>query len=223
MILVKANTNELFLDGVIGADWFGEGITAKAVGEALTSISGHATIRINSPGGSADEGVAIYNLLRRHADGVTTVNEALAASAASVVFLAGDRRIMERGSRLMIHRAHTVAIGNTAEMLKMAEVLSKYDDSLASIYAEHMDENEEAILAAMDAETWYNAEEAIESGLATEMTATLRKKSAAAAAWFRHPPTDLFDEPNKEALDERVVKSAMARKQQEILTRLRQI
>jgi ATP-dependent Clp protease, protease subunit len=194
MILCKADTNELFLDGIIGADFFGEGITAAAVGDALAKLKGRATVRINSPGGSADEGVAIYNLLNRHAAGVDTHNEALAASAASIVFLAGENRTMERGSKLMIHRAHTIAIGNQADMAKMAEILALYDSDLAAIYAEHMDAEPDAILQMMDAETWFDAEAAIGNGLATAMAPTVRRKTAAAAAWFRHPPKDIFEE-----------------------------
>lgn len=193
MILCKADANELFLDGVIGADYFGEGITAAAVGDALAKIKGRATIRINSPGGSADEGVAIYNLLRRHDGGVDTHNEALAASAASIIFLAGDKRTMERGSKLMIHRAHTIAIGNTSEMAKMSEVLSMYDKELAAIYGEYMDASPEEIMDMMDAETWMDGEVAVSNGMATDMAPTVRKKSAAAAAWFKHPPSDIFE------------------------------
>lgn len=194
MILCKADTNELFLDGVVGADFFGEGITAAAVSDALAKIKGRATIRINSPGGSADEGIAIYNLLRRHEAGVDTHNEALAASAASIIFLAGDKRTMERGSKLMIHRAHTIAIGNTSEMAKMSEVLAMYDKELAAIYGEYMDASPEEILSMMDAETWLDGEAAVSNGLATDMAPTLRKKSASAAAWFKHPPSDIFEE-----------------------------
>lgn len=194
MILCKADTNELFLDGVVGADFFGEGITAAAVSDALAKIKGRATIRINSPGGSADEGVAIYNLLRRHDGGVDTHNEALAASAASIIFLAGDKRTMERGSKLMIHRAHTIAIGNTSEMAKMSEVLAMYDKELAAIYGEYMDASPDEIMGMMDAETWMDGEVAVANGLATDMAATVRKKSAAAAAWFKNPPSDIFEE-----------------------------
>jgi ATP-dependent protease ClpP protease subunit len=198
MILVNASTNELFLDGVVGADWTGEGITSQGVGEALGKIKGRAVVRINSPGGSADEGIAIYNLLKRHRGGVDTHNEALAASAASIIFLAGDKRTMERGSKLMIHRAHTIAIGNSVDMTKMSEVLAMYDKEMASLYAEYMsideDIKEQAVLAMMDSETWFDADDAVRHGLATDLSPTVRKKTAAAAAWIKHPPQDLFEE-----------------------------
>jgi len=223
MILCKADSGELYLDGVIGADWTGEGITATAVGDSLKAIKGRATVRINSPGGSADEGVAIYNLLKRHPGGVDTHNEALAASAASIIFLAGDKRTMERGSKLMIHRAHTIAIGNSVDMTKMAEVLAMYDQEMASIYLEYMsvdeDIKEQAVLAMMDAETWFDAEDAVRYNLATDLSPTVRKKTAAAAAWLKHPPQDLFAEAAEQEAAA-ITKSAYSqRKERE--TRLR--
>lgn len=223
MILCKADSGELYLDGVIGADWTGEGITATAVGESLKAIKGRAIVRINSPGGSADEGIAIYNLLKRHPGGVDTHNEALAASAASIIFLAGDKRTMERGSKLMIHRAHTIAIGNSVDMTKMADVLSMYDQEMASIYLEYMsvdeDIKEQAVLAMMDAETWFDAEDAVRYNLATDLSPTVRKKTAAAAAWLKHPPQDLFAEAAEQEAAA-ITKSAYSqRKERE--TRLR--
>lgn len=194
MILCKADSGELYLEGVVGGDWGGEGITTAAVTSALSHIKGRATVRINSPGGSADEGVAIYNLLKRHPGGVDTHNEALAASAASIIFLAGEKRTMERGSKLMIHRAHTIAIGNQSEMVKMAEVLSMYDKDMARLYSEHMGVDEDQVLSLMDEETWYDAEDAVAVKLATDMAPTVRKKAAAAAAWIKKPPQDLYEE-----------------------------
>lgn len=194
MILCKADTSEIFLEGIVGADWTGEGITTAGVAEALKHMKGRATIRINSPGGSADEGMAIYNLLRRHGGGIDTHNEALAASAASIIFLAGDRRTMERGSKLMIHRAHAVSIGNQESMRKMADVLDLYDQDMAKLYAEFMEKPVDEVLSLMNEETWFDADSAVGVNLATHLSPTVKKKTAAAAAWFKHPPQDLFEE-----------------------------
>jgi ATP-dependent protease ClpP protease subunit len=219
MILCKADSGELFLDGIIGADWTGEGITAAAVGDSLKAIKGRAVVRINSPGGSADEGVAIYNLLKRHAGGVDTHNEALAASAASIIFLAGDKRTMERGSKLMIHRAHTIAIGNSVDMNKMSEVLAMYDTQMADLYAEYMALDSTEVLSMMTDETWFDAADAVGSGLATDLSPTVRRKAAAAAAWLKHPPQDLFEEAAEQEAAA-ITKSAYSqRKERE--TRLR--
>jgi len=219
MILCKADSGELFLDGIIGADWTGEGITATAVGDSLKAIKGRAVVRINSPGGSADEGVAIYNLLKRHPGGVDTHNEALAASAASIIFLAGDKRTMERGSKLMIHRAHTIAIGNSVDMNKMSEVLAMYDTQMADLYAEYMALDSTEVLSMMTDETWFDAADAVGSGLATDLSPTVRRKAAAAAAWLKNPPQDLFEEAAEQEAAA-ITKSAYSqRKERE--TRLR--
>lgn len=192
MIVVNKAKNELFVDGVIGADWTGEGITASAVSDALESLDGNrATVRINSPGGSADEGVAIYNTLKRYSGGIDTVNEALAASAASVIFLAGENRIMSSGSRIMIHRALTIEIGNADRMRKTADVLESYDKSLVEIYSQFMSDSEESIMALLSAETWYNADNAVSSGLATSKESRKSSAKAAMAAWFKNPPEDI--------------------------------
>jgi len=220
MITVKAETNELFIDGAIGSDWMSEGVTAKAVGESLSSIKGKVKVRINSPGGSADEGISIFNMLKRHPGGVDTHNEALAASAASIIFMAGDKRTMERGSKLMIHCAHCVAIGNSADLQKMAEVLSVYDSSMAEIYADAMDMHSDDVLALMAEETWYDPSAAQSSGLATDIAPTVRRKTAAAAAWFKNPPADLFDENAIEKQEQEIVSRISAAKIAEIRARM---
>jgi len=133
-------------------------------------------------------------LLKRHRGGVDTHNEALAASAASIIFLAGDKRTMERGSKLMIHRAHTIAIGNSVDMNKMSEVLAMYDTQMADLYAEYMALDSTEVLSMMTDETWFDAADAVGSGLATDLSPTVRKKAAAAAAWLKHPTQDLFEE-----------------------------
>jgi ATP-dependent protease ClpP protease subunit len=195
MIRVNAAAGELFLDGVIGGDWGDDDpITATALLKKIEPLAGSKlTVRINSVGGSADEGVAIYNLLRRHEGGVDTVNEALAASAASIIFLAGDNRLMTSGSKVMIHRAMTIEIGNAEAMRKKADVLQMYDESMADIYAEHMGIDRDTILDMMSKETWFSADEAVESGLATAKNPSKTKQRAAYAAWFRHPPKDIAE------------------------------
>jgi len=225
MILCKAETNEIFLEGIVGDSWDGAGITAAGVSNALGSIKGRPTLRINSPGGSADEGVAIYNLLKRHPGGVDTHNEALAASAASIIFLAGDKRTMERGSKVMIHRAHTISIGNSTDMAKMADVLAMYDKEMASLYAEYMGTvydniSEQQVLTWMSEETWFDADDAVRHGLATDLSPTVRKKTAAAAAWIKHPPQDLYEDGAIAAEANRAVSGYTALKEREMRLRL---
>jgi ATP-dependent Clp protease protease subunit len=199
VLKVNAKAGEIFIYDTIGADWFGGGITALSVINALEEIGPQtrATIRINSPGGVADEGIAIYNALKRHEGGVDTVVDSLAASAASIIALAGENRSTAKGGRWMIHRALTFAIGNAADMQKAVEVLTTYDESLVSIYKEYMDATDEEIMALLDAETWYTADAAIEAGLSTGK-AEATEAEPMVASWFRNAPAALLNKPRAE-------------------------
>lgn len=194
MLKVDAKSGEIFVYDTIGADWFGEGITAASVSNALDQLGGkRASVRINSPGGVADEGIAIYNALKRYKGGVDTYNDALAASAASIIFLAGENRTAAAGSRVMIHRALTIEIGNATKLRKTADVLETYDKSLVEIYQSYLSVDEAAILSLLDAETWYTAQEAVDAGLATATDKPTQAR-AQMAAWFKHPPVDLVEQ-----------------------------
>jgi ATP-dependent Clp protease, protease subunit len=191
MLRVNARTSEIFIYDIIGADWFGEGITGQSVSEALEQLDGkRAVVRINSPGGAADEGIAIYNILKRYEGGVDTYNDSLAASAASIIFLAGENRYASEGSRVMIHKALTLTMGNDSAHLKTANTLQSYDASLIEIYQKYIDKSPEEILSLMDEETWYNTQASLEVGLATE-SAVKTKQKPEMAAWFKNPPQDL--------------------------------
>lgn len=200
MLKVDTQTGEIFVYDVIGANWYGDGITALNMSDALKAIGDKkAILRINSPGGSADEGIAIYNLLKRHAPGVETHNDALAASAASVIFLSGQNRYAAKGSRVMIHRASSVVWGNSIALAKEASTLDVYDRSQAEIYAGYLSKTTEEVLTLLDAETWYTSEEAVMAGLATSLTETVQIKPNV-AAWFRNPPKSLAEDFKREPL-----------------------
>ena len=126
--------------------------------------------------GAADEGIGIYNALRAHKGEVTTINDSLAASAASVIFLGGSKRLMADGSRLMIHRALAIAFGNQDELRKAIAALESYDRSLVDIYSQFMSEDKAAIEEMMAKETWFEADAAIASGLATGRVENGNKK-----------------------------------------------
>ena len=168
MIEIRAEANEILLSGIVGDGWDEFPITQKGVADALRSFgSSPVTIRINSPGGAADEGIGIYNALRSHGGEITTINDSLAASAASVIFLAGKNRLMADGSRIMIHRAMAFAMGNQDELGKVISALKSYDASLVDIYRQFIGKEPSEIESLMAAETWYNVDDAIASGLAT--------------------------------------------------------
>ena len=169
MIEVLNETNEILLTGIVGDGWDEDPITTKGVSKALKGFGANAvTVRINSPGGAADEGIGIYNLLKNHAGEVTTINDSLAASAASVIFLGGSKRLMGDGSRVMIHRAMSIAFGNQEEIRKTLQALESYDASLLDIYSKYLlNDDKAAIEAMLSAETWFGVDEAITAGLAT--------------------------------------------------------
>jgi ATP-dependent protease ClpP protease subunit len=158
---------ELLLFDEVGG-WFG--VYADEFVEQLNAITAsRLTVRVNSPGGSVFQGVAIANALRAHPATVTVRVEGLAASIASVIALAGDRLIMAPNSMFMIHDASGGCWGQASDMEKMAEILDKISDNLADAYAAKAGGTRADWRALMLAETWYTADEAVEAGLADEL------------------------------------------------------
>lgn len=152
----------------IGEGWDGSGVTAKRIGAALRSIGPKdVTVNINSPGGDFFEGVAIYNLLREHPAKVTVRVMGLAASAASVIAMAGDEILMGDGSFIMIHNAWAVAIGNRHDMRAASEQLEPFDAAMADVYAARTGMSAKDAAAMMDKETWIGARKAVDDGFAT--------------------------------------------------------
>lgn len=134
--------------------------------EQLTDVS-EITVYINSYGGEVAEGLAIYNALKRHKATVKTVVDGFACSIASVIFMAGDERIMNDASLLMIHNAWAFVEGNAAELRKQADDLEKITQASVNAYKAHSNLSEEEIKALMDAESWLSPDEALEYGFAT--------------------------------------------------------
>lgn len=156
---------------VIGYDyWTGEGVTAKRIAGALRALGkGPVTVNINSPGGDLFEGLAIYNLLREHAGEVTVKVLSLAASAASIVAMAGDKVQVARAGFLMVHNAWVVAIGNRHDLRDVAATLEPFDAAMADIYAARTGKDAKAMAKLMDAETWIGGSAAIDQGFADEL------------------------------------------------------
>lgn len=162
--------NTISIYDSIGASWDGEGVTAKRISAALRAIgSRDVEVNINSPGGDFFEGVAIYNLLRQHPHKVTVKVTGLAASAASVIAMAGDEILMGDGAFIMIHNAWAVAIGNRHDMQETAETLAPFDAAMADVYAARSGMTSQEAAALMDKETWIGAKQAIEDGFATAL------------------------------------------------------
>ncbi len=145
--------------------------------EAMGDVE-QINVFINSYGGEVAEGLAIYNALKRHKAKVTTYCDGFACSIASVIFMAGDIRIMNEASLLMIHNAWTFASGNASELRKQADDLEKITQASVEAYKAHSSLTEEEIKALMDAETWILPTEALEYGFATKIEKTEKEKAS---------------------------------------------
>lgn len=160
--------NSISILDAIGEDyWTGEGVTAKRIGAALRSIgSQEVFVNINSPGGDFFEGVAIYNMLRAHPAKVTVRVVGLAASAASVIAMAGDEIQIGQAGFLMIHNAWTIGVGNRHDMTELASTLETFDSSMADVYSARTGIDKAQIESLMDGETWFTGAKAVEDGFA---------------------------------------------------------
>jgi ATP-dependent protease ClpP protease subunit len=167
-------------DDIGGGGWFGGGISAADVVAQLADITGDVEVHINSGGGDVFDGIAIYNALAAR-DGVTTVVDGIAASIASVIMQAGQSRVAAPGSMVMIHDALSMCVGNAGDMRETADLLDQVSDNLASVYASHGG-TPASWRDAMQAETWYNAQEAVDAGLADKLAARPTMDEAVAAA-----------------------------------------
>lgn len=162
-------TGEIFLYDAIGDPYWGM-IGAESVIGDLAKMGGkRITMRISSPGGSVDEGRLIYNALKRYQGGVDVVVDSSAYSIASYIAMAGDRVVMAKNAMMMIHNPWTMAFGDAAELRKTADVLDKYRDSIVDAYTDKAGKDKKKMMAILDAETWYTAQEAVEAGFATEV------------------------------------------------------
>ena len=150
-------------------DWNDGEISATTLSKQLEALGDveQIDVYINSYGGEVKEGLAIYNALRRHKAKVTTYCDGFACSIASVIFMAGDERVMNDASLLMIHNAWTCVAGNAEELRKQAEDLEKITQASVEAYKAHSSLSEEEIKELMDAETWILPSEAVEYGFAT--------------------------------------------------------
>lgn len=160
--------NTISILDVIGEDfWTGGGVTAKRVAAALRSIGDQEVfVDINSPGGDFFEGVAIYNMLRAHPHKVTVRILGLAASAASVIAMAGDDIQIGKAGFLMVHNAWVVAVGNRHDLAEAAKTMEPFDDAMATVYAERAGVKKAKAAEWMDNETWFSGEQAVADGLA---------------------------------------------------------
>ncbi|HIG7469224.1 head maturation protease, ClpP-related [Klebsiella pneumoniae] len=164
------NDNSISIFDVVGRDYWDEGVTAKRISGALRSMNGaDVTVNINSPGGDMFEGLAIYNLLREYQGKVTVKVLGIAASAASIIAMAGDDIQIGRGAFLMIHNCWVVAMGNRHDFSELSTSLEPFDTAMADIYSARSGLDIATVQQLMDAESYIGGSDAVEKGLADSL------------------------------------------------------
>lgn len=198
----RAEGNVLWLYDAIAFDdeeaiWFG-GISPRQFIAALSETNGPVTMRINSPGGSVFGAQAMVAAMRAHPHAITAHIDGLAASSASVIAAEAAETIMSEGSMLMIHKAWSVTVGNADDHTQASDLLAKIDKQIASTYARRAgDDDPEKYMRMMEAETWFDAAEAVEAKLADRVEQGNTQRPAArwdlsafvAAPWGVSEPT----------------------------------
>jgi len=169
------------------------GIPAKALLDELKALGPVAelTVRINSPGGSVFDGMAIYNALKRHDATITVWVDGIAASIASMIAMAGDELIMPENAMLMLHDPSGLVMGTASDMRAMAEALDRMKAGMVAAYRDKSGRDDAEIEALMQAETWLSAQEAVALGLADRVEQPVRMAAHFDLSRFRNPPPQL--------------------------------
>ena len=186
-----SKTGEIWLYDQVGEGFFG-GMSAKTFNDELNKLGKVDTInlRINSPGGSVFDGVAIYNTLKRHPARLEVDVDGIAASIASVIAMAGDEIRIAGNAMMMIHDPYGMSMGNSDEMRKTADLLDQIKGTIVDTYAKRTGETDSTIASMMTNETWMTADEAKRYGFADVIT----EEQRIAASYdfdfskFKHPP-----------------------------------
>jgi len=191
----SGTATEILIYDEIG-EW---GVTASSFLRDLGQVKGAIDLHLNSAGGEVFDGIAIYETLKQRG-GVTVYVDSLAASISSVIAQAGERRIMAPNATMMVHDASSGMAGNGSELRKLADLLDKTSDNIASVYAERAGGSAADWRTVMQATTWYSAAEAVAAGLADEV-----RGSSAAPVNKADPPKDPVPVP---AIDNAANRSA---------------
>lgn len=160
----------LFLNGEISDEtWYGDEVTPKLFKQELVADKGNITVWINSPGGCVFAASQIYNMLMDYSGSVTVKIDGIAASAASVIAMAGEKVFISPTGLMMIHNPMTMAFGDSAEMQKAIDMLSEVKEGIINAYEIKTGLSRAKLSHLMDAETWFNAKKAVELGFADQI------------------------------------------------------
>jgi ATP-dependent Clp endopeptidase proteolytic subunit ClpP len=202
-IRARASGTEVLIYDEIGA----YGVSAKGFLAELGALPDDAAIdlRLNSPGGSVFDAVAIYNALKRHPGDITVWIDGIAASAASYIAMAGDEIVMPENAFLMIHDPSGLVMGTAEDMRATAEALDKVKGSLIQGYATKSGKPDDEIATLMAAETWLDAKDALDLGFIDRIAEPVKLAASFDVARFRNAPSELFEavgEPDEPAAPE---------------------
>ena len=170
-------TRTLFLNGEVSDEtWYGDEVTPQLFKDELNADSGDITVWINSPGGDVFAAAQIYNMLRDYKGHVTVKIDGLAASAASVIAVAGDTVLVSPVAMMMIHNPATLAMGNTKDMEAAIAMLNEVKESILNAYVDKTGLSRNKLSKMMDDETWFNAKKAVELGFADKVLFAAEEK-----------------------------------------------
>jgi len=212
------------LYGTVGGDFFGEGITAKGVVDAIKKLPASIKtldMHINSPGGSVFEGIAIMNRIKQYGQkvAITAHIDSLSASIATIIMLGADKVVMNEGSFIMVHKPMAGAFGNADEIEKIVNVLDDIENQMVAMYVKKTKLSKLEIKSMLTAETWMDADEAVRMGFADEKVELGFKVAACLNPkinWLNKAPEKLTTEgqlASKAAVDlQNKIKNFLARK-----------
>lgn len=178
---LASKTADIYIYGDITSwAWYEDEVSSYTLVKELESLEDvdNINIYINSYGGEVAEGLAIYNALKRHKAKVTTIVDGFACSIASVIFAAGDERVMSNTSLLMIHNAWTWTTGDSNDLREEADNLEKITQASINAYMNIVNVDEEEIKEMMNTDTWLNGPECLEMGFATNLIEVAEKEVA---------------------------------------------
>mgnify|MGYP007071590346 CR=1 FL=1 len=198
-------TNDVIVSSKAEAEWLG-GVDAETFVQTIRGMTGDVSLRINSPGGDVFAARAMAQAIRDHQGTVTAYVDGYAASAASFVTSVADKTVMSQGSMIMIHKAWSIALGNADDFMATAALLEKIDGTIAETYAAAAERRKKSapdFMALMADETWLTAQEAIDAGLADEVSDVSAPKAKWDLSAYDKPPVQAQEpEPEPELVIE---------------------
>ena len=177
-LTTNGQTADIYIFGDITSwEWHESDVSSYTLSKELQGLDVDViNVHINSYGGEVAEGLAIYNTLKNHKAKVNTICDGFACSIAAVIFMAGDERIMNKASLLMVHNAWTYTAGNAAELRKQADDLEVINQSTMEAFKAHVNISDDELKALLDAESWLSPQEALEKGFATSIMANEKQR-----------------------------------------------